>query len=63
MGLLQTLGLRPKDTDVTAQLNPAVMNTGYSGFGMYSTANDSYYGSAIDRNMAPRWQVYLGAEI
>ena len=52
MGLLQTLGLRPKDTDVTAQLNPAVMNTGYSGFGMYSTANDSYYGSAIDRNMA-----------
>jgi len=52
MGLLQTLGLRPKDTDVTAQLNPAVMNTGYSGFGMYSTANDSYYGSAVDRNMA-----------
>jgi len=52
MGLLQTLGFRAKTNDVTAQLNPAVMNTGYSGFGMYSTANDSYYGGAVDRNMA-----------
>jgi len=50
MGLLQTLGI--KRTDVTAQLAPAIMNTGY-GAGVYSfNSGLSNFGVGLDRNTA-----------
>jgi len=50
MGLLQTLGF--KRTDVTAQLAPAIMNTGY-GAGVYSfNSGLSNFGMGMDRNTA-----------
>ena len=50
MGLLQTLGI--KRTDVTAQLAPAIMNTGY-GAGVYSfNSGLSNFGIGMDRNTA-----------
>jgi len=50
MGLLQTLGI--KRTDVTAQLAPAIMNTGY-GAGVYSfNSGLSNFGMGMDRNTA-----------
>ena len=50
MGLLQTLGF--KRTDVTAQLAPAIMNTGY-GAGVYSfNSGLSNFGVGMDRNTA-----------
>jgi HK97 family phage portal protein len=50
MGLLQTFGI--KRTDVTAQLAPAIMNTGY-GAGVYSfNSGLSNFGVGLDRNTA-----------
>jgi hypothetical protein len=50
MGLLQTLGFKAKETIVTAQYSPAIMDGGY-GAGMYSF-NTGYGAGFMDRNTA-----------
>jgi hypothetical protein len=50
MGLLQTLGFKAKETIVTAQYSPAIMDGGY-GAGMYSF-NTGYGSGYMDRNTA-----------